>query len=72
MLCHVGRGNSIIPPPPNRAARQVSRAFIFVEEETEAWGVWKGRWGNTREIMESWDARWVLQHLHPKILSEFR
>lgn len=36
----------------------------------EAWG--NGRWDYTRETMESWDARWVLQDLHPKILSELR
>ena len=31
-----------------------------------------GKKPRTREIMESWLARWVLQLLQPKILSEFR
>ena len=31
-----------------------------------------GKKPRTREMMESWLARWVLQLLQPKILSEFR
>lgn len=64
------------PAPPNRAASLGQRCILLCNERFKPRGgglmEGEGERSYTREMMESWDARWVLQDLHPKILSELR
>ena len=51
----------------------MNRVLVVAEtQRVNEYMFWGGGKRRTREIMESWLARWVLQLLQPKILSEFR